>query len=124
MTTYAAVAQAGSNNVADLTDTFGDLDAFKDTGGKMVTVVGTNDALIMKAYYCDGGSAALDHYSERALARVWKAERFSIWMTSMLHRYPGSDRFQYRAQIAELDYLTSSVAATTALAENYVGLPM
>ena len=74
--------------------------------------------------YCDGGSAALDHYSERALARVWKAERFSIWMTSMLHRYPGSDRFQYRAQIAELDYLTSSVAATTALAENYVGLPM
>jgi len=78
----------------------------------------------MKAYYCDRGSAALDQYSERALARAWKAERFSIWMTSMLHRYPGGDRFQYRAQIAELDYLTSSVAATTALAENYVGLPM
>lgn len=71
-----------------------------------------------------GSHAALEGYSARALRRIWKAQRFSMWMTSMLHRLPGDDSFQYRAQLAELDYVTSSVAAATALAENYVGLPM
>jgi p-hydroxybenzoate 3-monooxygenase len=74
-------------------------------------------------FYADKSSAALDGYSQRALARVWKAERFSWWMTSVLHRFPETDAFSQRIQMAELDYLVSSQAATTALAENYVGLP-
>ena len=60
---------------------------------------------------------------EKALARVWKAERFSWWMTQMLHRFPESSGFDQKMQAAELDYLFSSKAAQTALAENYVGLP-
>jgi len=55
---------------------------------------------------------------------VWKASRFSWWMTSMLHRFHNEDDFRYRLQLAELDYVTSSRAASTSLAENYVGLPM
>lgn len=65
----------------------------------------------------------LDAYSAKALARVWKAERFSWWMTSLLHRFPDADDFALRIQQAEFDYLTGSPAACTALAENYVGLP-
>ena len=75
-------------------------------------------------FYASGRTESLDGYSSVALRRVWKAERFSWWMTSMLHRFPGGDEFQYRMQLAELDYVTSSSAAATALAENYVGLPM
>jgi len=75
-------------------------------------------------FYASGNAESLDAYSSVALRRVWKAERFSWWMTSMLHRFPGGDEFQYRMQLAELDYVTSSSAAATALAENYVGLPM
>ncbi len=80
-----------------------------------------SDAL--RAFYADRSMAALDGYSQRALARVWKAERFSWWMTSVLHRFPDTDAFSQRIQNAELDYLVSSQAATAALAENYVGLP-
>jgi len=76
------------------------------------------------AFYRSGSSEALEHYSTVALRRVWKAQRFSWWMTSMLHRFPGGDEFQYRVQLAELDYVTSSAAAAASLAENYVGLPM
>jgi p-hydroxybenzoate 3-monooxygenase len=76
------------------------------------------------AFYRSGDTELLNRYSETCLRRVWKAQRFSWWMTSMLHRFPGSDAFQHRVQIAELDYVTSSRAASTALAENYVGLPM
>ncbi len=65
----------------------------------------------------------LTTYSERALRRIWKAERFSWWMTKLLHRFPEDSAFDARMQLAELDYLTSSKAAMTALAENYVGLP-
>ena len=75
-------------------------------------------------YYRSGSAQGLDHYSERALARVWKAERFSWWMTSLLHRFPEASGFDQRIQRAELDYLASSEAALTALAENYVGLPL
>jgi p-hydroxybenzoate 3-monooxygenase len=75
-------------------------------------------------YYRSGSSRGLDRYSERALARVWKAERFSWWMTSVLHRFPEASGFDQRIQRAELDYLASSQAALTALAENYVGLPL
>ncbi len=70
-----------------------------------------------------GASAELGHYSDRCLSRVWKAERFSWWMTSLLHRFPDSTAFDQRVQHAELDYLVHSEAAMTALAENYVGLP-
>ncbi len=65
----------------------------------------------------------LDRYSETCLRRVWKAQRFSWWMTSMLHRFDTDNAFDQRRQIAELDYVTSSRAAMTTLAENYVGLP-
>jgi len=75
------------------------------------------------AFYRNGSSDLLDGYSDRALARVWKAERFSWWMTSLLHNFPGDRAFEDRMQVAEVDYLFSSRAAQTALAENYVGLP-
>ncbi|MFG1951687.1 4-hydroxybenzoate 3-monooxygenase [Micromonospora sp. NPDC048830] len=65
----------------------------------------------------------LDGYSERRLHRVWRAEHFSWWMTSMLHRFPDGDPFEHRLQLAQLRYTVSSVAAATSLAENYVGLP-
>lgn len=74
-------------------------------------------------YYAEGSSAGLDDYSRRALARVWKAERFSWWMTNTLHRFPDQGPFGQKIQEAELNYLVGSRAASTALAENYVGLP-
>ena len=77
----------------------------------------------LAAYYASGRTDLLDRYSETCLPRVWRAQRFSWWMTSMLHRFDG-DASQQRLQLAELDYVTSSRAAATALAENYVGLPM
>ena len=79
-----------------------------------------SEALI--AHYRQGSDAGLEAYSARALARVWKAERFSWWMTMLLHRL-NTDDFGQRIQRAELEYLFSSKAAMTALAENYVGLP-
>ncbi|WP_440657931.1 4-hydroxybenzoate 3-monooxygenase [Ensifer adhaerens] len=77
----------------------------------------------LREHYQDRSNAGIDAYSARALARVWKAVRFSWWMTTMLHRFPDTGDFDQRIQEAELDYLTHSVAAETALAENYVGLP-
>ena len=70
-----------------------------------------------------GSAAELDAYSERALARIWKAERFSWWMTMLLHRLPDDGPFGQKIQQAELGYLAGSRAAQTAMAENYVGLP-
>ncbi len=75
-------------------------------------------------YYRQNRQDLLDGYSDRCLRRVWRARRFSWWMTSMLHRAPDGNEFDYRRQIAELDYLTSSRAAMTSLAENYTGLPL
>jgi len=74
-------------------------------------------------HYENGDAHRLDSYSETALSRVWKAERFSWWMTSMLHKSGEVDDFDARIRIAELEYLLSSRAAMTVLAENYVGLP-
>src|SRR3546814_3479019 len=74
-------------------------------------------------WYRKDDSAGLDSYSQRALARIWKAERFSWWMTALLHKFPENEGFGDRIQRAEFDYLRSSKAAQTALAENYVGLP-
>ncbi len=77
----------------------------------------------LRDYYIDKSSAGLDAYSAKALDRVWKAVRFSRWMTSTLHRFPDQDAFGQKIQHAELDYLFQSRAALTMLAENYVGLP-
>jgi p-hydroxybenzoate 3-monooxygenase len=74
-------------------------------------------------HYRHGRPAGLDAYSERALRRIWKAERFSWWMTMLLHRFPDHGPFGDKIQQAELEYLFGSRAAMTALAENYVGLP-
>ncbi|HEV7276786.1 MAG TPA: 4-hydroxybenzoate 3-monooxygenase [Devosiaceae bacterium] len=77
----------------------------------------------LREHFLDHADGALDDYSARALARVWKAQRFSSWMTMTLHRFSERGPFGQRLQEAELDYLTTSGAATSALAENYVGLP-
>jgi len=73
--------------------------------------------------YYGGSSEGIDRYSERCLRRVWKAERFSWWMTNLLHRFPDTPPFEQRALEAELDYVVHSLAGRTTLAENYVGLP-
>ena len=77
----------------------------------------------LQSYYKTGKAQELDAYSSRALARVWKAERFSWWMTKLLHRFPEEGAFGQKMQEAELEYLQSSAAAQKSLAENYVGLP-
>jgi len=80
-------------------------------------------AVAFREYYDEKSSAGIDNYSAKALARVWKAVRFSWWMTSMLHKFPDTGTIGARIQLAELDYVCSSKAAMTSLAENYVGLP-
>ena len=77
----------------------------------------------MMDHYLKGDSSGLDEYSAKALARVWKAQRFSWWMTSMLHNFPDHPEYDQRLQEIELAYLLSSEAARDSLAENYVGLP-
>ncbi|HZB62683.1 MAG TPA: 4-hydroxybenzoate 3-monooxygenase [Microvirga sp.] len=74
-------------------------------------------------FYGERSPAGINHYSARALARVWKAERFSWWMTSILHTFPDTDAFGRRMQRAEFDYLVGSEAAARSMAENYTGLP-
>jgi p-hydroxybenzoate 3-monooxygenase len=74
-------------------------------------------------HYRGGSDKGLDAYSARALCRIWKAERFSWWFTSILHRFPDTGPFGQKIQLAELEYLVGSRAASTSLAENYVGLP-
>src|ERR687889_627738 len=81
-------------------------------------------AYALTEFYRSGDKGLLDAYSKTCLRRVWMAQRFSWWMTSMLHRFAHDDDFQHRLQLTELDYVTSSRAAATTLAENYVGLPM
>ncbi len=80
-------------------------------------------ARALKDFYALGRTELLDRYSAVCLRRVWRVQRFSWWMTSMLHRHEGNP-FDERRQLAELDYVTSSRAASQSLAENYVGLPM
>jgi p-hydroxybenzoate 3-monooxygenase len=80
-------------------------------------------ALALREYYDEKSAGGIDAYSGRALARVWKAVRFSWWMTSMLHKFPDNGAFGARIQLAELDYVVNSKAAAASLAENYVGLP-
>jgi p-hydroxybenzoate 3-monooxygenase len=96
------------------------------TGAKGLNLAASDVWYLWRAlaeFYREKSTSGLDHYSERALARVWKAERFSWWMTNMLHTFPDSSGFDGKMQLAELDYVLHSRAASTALAENYVGLP-
>jgi len=96
------------------------------TGAKGLNLAASDVHYLSQAlidHYRTGSEKGLETYSARALARVWKAERFSWWMTSLLHRFPDTGPFGRRMQLAELDYLVGSRAAMTALAENYVGLP-
>jgi p-hydroxybenzoate 3-monooxygenase len=76
------------------------------------------------AFYCKGESDLLEQYSDTALKRVWRSQRFSWWMTQTLHRNPDENPFDHKRQVSDLEYITSSRAALTSLAENYVGLPM
>ena len=96
------------------------------TGAKGLNLA-ASDVLVLaralKAFYERGRTEWLDEYSDVCLRRVWKAQRFSWWMTSTLHRSPDENAFDHQRQIADLDYLTSSRAAMTSLAEQYVGLP-
>ncbi|MFW2357800.1 MAG: 4-hydroxybenzoate 3-monooxygenase, partial [Hydrogenophaga sp.] len=75
-------------------------------------------------HYIDKSNAGIDHYSQQALARVWRAERFSWWLTSLMHQFPDTAGFGQKVQEAELDYLVNSEALSRSLAENYVGLPL
>jgi p-hydroxybenzoate 3-monooxygenase len=77
----------------------------------------------MLAHYQNGDDTGLENYSAKALARVWKAQRFSWWMTTMLHTFPDNIAYDHKLQDTELAYLFSSEKAQGSLAENYVGLP-
>ena len=96
------------------------------TGAKGLNLAFSDVNYLSRAFaacYESGDEALLDAYSETCLRRVWKAERFTWWMTALLHRFPENGAFGERIQLAELDYLLGSRAAMTSLAENYVGLP-
>ena len=96
------------------------------TGAKGLNLAASDVHYLSSAlveFYQSGSHSSLDAYSARALARVWQAERFSWWMTHLLHKLPDGGPFSERVQRAELEYLASSAAAQTSLAENYVGLP-
>ena len=74
-------------------------------------------------YYQTGDSEGIDTYSEKALARIWKAERFSWWMTTLLHRFPDQNEFDLKIQLADIEFLRSNREAQSVLAQNYIGLP-
>ena len=95
------------------------------TGAKGLNLAMSDVAMLADAMielYAEKSAAGIENYSQRALARIWKAERFSWWMTSLLHTFPETGRFGRRIQRAEFDYLSGSHAAQQVLAENYVGL--
>jgi p-hydroxybenzoate 3-monooxygenase len=97
------------------------------TGAKGLNLAASDVHYLSEAlleYFRDHSASGVDDYSRKALARIWKAERFSWWMTSLLHRFPEQDSFALRLQRAELEYLFSSETAQRLLAENYVGLPV
>ncbi len=97
------------------------------TGAKGLNLAATDvkylfDGLV--EYYQEGSEAGIDRYSELALARIWRAERFSWWFTQLMHRFPEDSEITQKFQNAELDYLMNSEAGLTSIAENYVGLPL
>jgi p-hydroxybenzoate 3-monooxygenase len=96
------------------------------TGAKGLNLAAADVRVLSRAlidFYATGRTDQLDAYSDRCLSRVWKTQRFSWWMTSLLHRFPDGTPFDHRLQLAELAYITGSRAGATTLAENYVGLP-
>jgi p-hydroxybenzoate 3-monooxygenase len=96
------------------------------TGAKGLNLAASDVRYLSQAmieFYGERSQAGIDHYSARCLRRVWKAERFSWWFTSLMHRFPDDGLIGYKLQSAELDYLVGSRAASTVMAENYVGLP-
>ncbi|HLJ00036.1 MAG TPA: 4-hydroxybenzoate 3-monooxygenase [Bradyrhizobium sp.] len=96
------------------------------TGAKGLNLAASDVHYLSQAfreYYGEKSSAGIERYSEKALLRVWKAVRFSWWMTAMMHRFPDTAGFGAKIQLAELDYVIHSKAAMTSLSENYVGLP-
>ena len=96
------------------------------TGAKGLNLAASDVRYLSRAlieYFSEGSMAGLDHYSDTCLRRIWKAERFSWWFTSLTHLFPDTGAIGRKLQRAELDYLVTSRAASTAMAENYVGLP-
>lgn len=96
------------------------------TGAKGLNTAASDIHYLFKGlcdFYENESTAGIDAYSDKALSRVWKAERFSWWFSSIMHRYPDQTAFDQKMQIAELEFLRSNEAAQKAMAENYVGLP-
>ena len=97
------------------------------TGAKGLNLAATDVKYLSEAiaqYYVEKTNAGIDHYSQRCLRRIWRAERFSWWFTMLMHQFPDTAGFGQKIQEAELDYLVNSEAASRSLAENYVGLPL
>jgi p-hydroxybenzoate 3-monooxygenase len=97
------------------------------TGAKGLNLAVADVVVLSRAlveFSRSGRTDLLESYTETCLRRVWRAEHFSWWMTSMLHRFPGDEPFQHQLQLSQLRYVASSRAAATTLAENYVGLPL
>ena len=97
------------------------------TGAKGLNLASSDVAYLSEAllgFYRGGDEQGLKGYSDRALARVWKSERFSWYLTNLMHRFPANDAFDRRMQVAELEYIAGSEAMRTAIAENYAGLPL
>jgi p-hydroxybenzoate 3-monooxygenase len=95
------------------------------TGAKGLNLAAADVCVLARAiaaWYRSGNTALLDRYSATCLRRVWRTQHFSWWMTGMLHRIE-NDGYEHRRQLAELEYVTTSKAAATSLAENYAGLP-
>ena len=97
------------------------------TGAKGLNLAATDVKFLSSAlieFYQDKTEAGIDHYSERCLRRIWRAERFSWWFTGLMHRFPENGEIGQKFQEAELDYLVNSEAGSRSVAENYVGLPL
>jgi p-hydroxybenzoate 3-monooxygenase len=97
------------------------------TGAKGLNLAASDVGYLHQAmteYYQQGSHEGIERYSERCLRRIWNAERFSWWMTSLMHNFPEGGGFDAKVQAAELGYIVRSRAAATALAENYVGLAL
>jgi p-hydroxybenzoate 3-monooxygenase len=97
------------------------------TGAKGLNLAVADVRVLSRAiaeFYSTGKTDLLDRYSSVCVRHAWKAQRFSWWLTQLMHKPPGDSDFDYRRQIAELDYIVHSKAGATAFAENYTGLPM
>jgi p-hydroxybenzoate 3-monooxygenase len=97
------------------------------TGAKGLNLAATDVKYLSTSiieFYAEQSEAGINHYSDRCLRRIWKGERFSWWFTNLMHRFPNDGAIGQKLQEAELEYLVGSSAASTVMAENYVGLPL